>query len=55
MSQKMRCKPSDIARITDPWLAYWWDEACYIVSLYEEQKDDAPKEKDAGISFGAYG
>lgn len=50
----MRCRPSELAHIHDPWVAYWWDEACFIVSLYPEKKDEKPTE-DAGESFGAYG
>ncbi len=50
MSQAMRCKPSELVHIDDPWLAYFWDEAVYMVSLYDLSKK-APKND----TFGAFG
>ncbi len=46
----MHCKPSELVHIDDPWLAYFWDEAVYMASLY-----DLSKKTTKSIDFGAFG
>jgi hypothetical protein len=52
IAEALHCRPSALAGIKDEWLAYFWDEAVYMVSLYDlSKKQHAPKDD----SFGAYG